>query len=85
MGIQIPTSKTDQGWDRQPAAMEDKEDKPVTEKRVEPKPFSAQQGPKPEQGPKPGRNRGRRKSTRFQRKGPLASKAAKSQLQFTTG
>jgi len=79
MGIQIPTSKTDQGWDRQPAAMEDKEDKPVTEKRVEPKPFSAQQGPKP------GRNRGRRKSTRFQRKGPLASKAAKSQLQFTTG
>ena len=78
MGIQIPTSKTDQGWDRQPATMEDKEDKPVTEKRVESKSFSAQQGPKS------GRNRGRRKSTRFQRKGPLASKA-KSQLQFTTG
>ena len=75
MGIQIPTSKTDQGWDRRSTTIEDKQ---TTEKKVEPKPFSARQGPKP------GRNRGRRKSTRFQRKGPLASKA-KSQLQFTTG
>jgi len=74
MGIQIPDSKVDQGWDSQPTTTEGKA---MPEKRVGQKPVSLEK-----QEPKPKRNnQGNRKSTQFRRKKTSTSKS-KSQLRF---
>ena len=74
MGIQIPDSKVDQGWDSQSTTTEGKA---MPEKRVGQKPVSLEK-----QEPKPKRNNQvNRKSTQFRRKKTSTSKS-KSQLRF---